>query len=104
VKVFVGGSPAWAPLVRWVATEAVAHYHAGRAIPPPYRRIAEWRGNKVFRVAAARKFLTLVFSGMRDATSTASNGTPSDGQAQSRRDLAEGRDPTPVGWSSGHLP
>ena len=53
-------------LVRWAATEAVARYHGGRAIGPAYRRIAERRGTKIARVAAARKVLTLVFYGMRD--------------------------------------
>jgi transposase len=53
-------------LVRWAATEAVVRYHGGPAIRPTYKRIAERRGNKIARVAAARKLLTLVFYGMRD--------------------------------------
>ena len=53
-------------LVRWAATEAVVRYHGGPAIGPAYRRIAERRGRKVARVAAARKLLTLVYYGMRD--------------------------------------
>jgi transposase len=53
-------------LVRWAATEAVARYHGGPATGPAYRRIAERRGTKIARVAAARKVLTLVFYGRRD--------------------------------------
>jgi transposase len=53
-------------LVRWAAVEAVARYHGGAPIRPAYRRISERRGNKIARVAAARKLLTLVFYGMRD--------------------------------------
>jgi transposase len=53
-------------LVRWAATEAVVRYHGGDPIRPAYQRIAERRGNKIARVAAARKLLTLVFYGMRD--------------------------------------
>jgi transposase len=53
-------------LVRWAATEAVVRYHGGPAISPAYRRIAERRGRKIARVAAARKLLTLVFYGLRD--------------------------------------
>jgi hypothetical protein len=33
-----------------------------------YRRIAERRGTKKARVAVARRLLTLVFYGLRDAT------------------------------------
>lgn len=54
------------PIVRWAACEAVARYHGGDPIAPAYRRIAERRGNKIARVAAARKLLTLVFYGLRD--------------------------------------
>ena len=53
-------------LVRWAATEAVVRYHGGAAIRPAYARIAARRGNKIARVAAARKLLCLVFYGMRD--------------------------------------
>ena len=53
-------------LVRWAAVAAVVRYHGGAPIRPAYRRIAERRGNKIARVAAARKLLTLVFYGMRD--------------------------------------
>ena len=53
-------------LVRWAAVEAVARYQGGPPIRDAYQRIAERRGNKVARVAAARKLLTLVFYGIRD--------------------------------------
>ncbi len=53
-------------LVRWAAVEAVARYHGGAPIAPAYRRIADRRGNKIARVAAARKLLSLVFYGLRD--------------------------------------
>ena len=54
------------PLVRWAAIEAVARYRGGAPIKATYQRIAARKGNKVARVAAARKLLTLVFYGMRD--------------------------------------
>jgi transposase len=54
------------PLVRWAAIEAVARYRGGAPIRDTYRRIAERKGNKIARVAAARKLLTLVFYGLRD--------------------------------------
>ncbi|HET6915195.1 MAG TPA: IS110 family transposase, partial [Acidimicrobiales bacterium] len=57
-------------IVRWVLVESVARYHGGAPIEPTYRRIAERRGgkigNKIAKVAAARKLLTLVFYGLRD--------------------------------------
>ncbi len=53
-------------IVRWAAVEAVVRYHGGDVIAPAYRRIAERRGNKIARVAAARRLLTLVFYGLRD--------------------------------------
>ena len=53
-------------LVRWAAIEAVARYQGGPVIRDAYRRIAETRGNKIARVAAARRLLTLVFYGLRD--------------------------------------
>jgi transposase len=55
-----------AKLVRWAAIEAVARYHGGAPIKASYSRIAARRGNKVARVAAARKLLTLVYYGLRD--------------------------------------
>jgi transposase len=53
-------------LVRWAAVEAVARYRGGAPIRDSYRRIAERRGTKIARVAAARRLLTLVFYGLRD--------------------------------------
>lgn len=53
-------------LVRWAAIEAVARYRGGPPIKDAYQRIAQRRGNKVARVAAARRLLTLVFYGLRD--------------------------------------
>ena len=54
------------PLVRWAAIEAVARYRGGAPIKATYQRVAARKGNKVARVASARKLLTLVFYGMRD--------------------------------------
>ena len=53
-------------LVRWAAIEAVARYHGGAPIKPAYARTAARKGNKIARVAAARKLLTLVYYGLRD--------------------------------------
>jgi transposase len=53
-------------LVRWAAVEAVARYQGGPPIRDAYRRIAAMRGNKIARVAAARRLLTLVYYGLRD--------------------------------------
>jgi transposase len=53
-------------IVRWAVVEAVARYHGGAVIAPAFRRIAERRGNKIARIAAARKLLTLVYYGLRD--------------------------------------
>lgn len=53
-------------LVRWAAVEAVARYQGGPPIRDAYRRIAETRGNKIARVAAARRLLVLVYYGLRD--------------------------------------
>ena len=53
-------------LVRWAAVEAVARYQGGPPIREAYRRIAETRGNKIARVAAARRLLILVYYGLRD--------------------------------------
>jgi transposase len=53
-------------LVRWAAIEAVARYRGGAPIIESYRRIAERRGRRIARVAAARKLLTLVYYGLRD--------------------------------------
>jgi transposase len=61
-----GISKQGAKLVRWAAIEAVARYHGGAPIKPFYSRVADRRDNKVARVAAARKLLTLVYYGLRD--------------------------------------
>ncbi|HEX6393424.1 MAG TPA: IS110 family transposase [Acidimicrobiales bacterium] len=57
-------------IVRWAVVESVARYHGGAPIAPTYRRIAERRGgkvgNKIAKVAAARKLLKLVYYGLRD--------------------------------------
>ncbi len=53
-------------LVRWAAIEAVARYRGGAPIRDAYQRIADRRGRKIARVAAARKLLTLVYYGLRD--------------------------------------
>jgi transposase len=53
-------------IVRWAVVESVARYHGGAPIAPAYMRIAERRGNKIAKVAAARRLLTLVFYGLRD--------------------------------------
>ena len=53
-------------LVRWAAVEAVARYQGGPPIRDAYCRIAETRGNKSARVAAARRLLILVYYGLRD--------------------------------------
>jgi transposase len=52
-------------LVRWAAVEAVTRQRA-TPIGRLYRSVAERRGTKVARVAAARKLLTLVYYGLRD--------------------------------------
>ena len=53
-------------LVRWAAIEAVAQIRGNPKLKADYERIAERRGNKIARVAAARKLLTLVHYGLRD--------------------------------------
>ena len=53
-------------LVRWAAVEAVAHQRGATAVGRHHHRVAERRGNKIGRVAAARKLLTLVYYGLRD--------------------------------------
>ena len=53
-------------LVRWAAVEAVAHQHGATSVRVHHHRVAERRGNKIGRVAAARKLLTLVYYGLRD--------------------------------------
>jgi transposase len=53
-------------LVRWGAIEAISGGHGGPKLKADYRRIAARRGIYVARVAVARKFLTLVYFGLRD--------------------------------------
>jgi transposase len=53
-------------LVRWAAVEAVARQHGWTAVSKHHRAVAERRGNKIGRVAAARKLLILVYYGLRD--------------------------------------
>ena len=44
----------------------MAHAKGTAKIKGDYRQIAARRGNKIARVAAARKLLTLVYFGLRD--------------------------------------
>ena len=53
-------------LVRWAAVEAVAHHRGATALRAFQHRVEDRRGNKIARVAAARKLLTLVYYGLRD--------------------------------------
>jgi transposase len=53
-------------LVRWAAVEAAAHQCTDTSIRRHQHNVAERRGTKVGRVAAARKLLTLVYYGLRD--------------------------------------
>jgi transposase len=53
-------------LVRWAAIEAISRVRATPKLNADYRRIAERRGVKIARVAAARKLLHLVYYGLRD--------------------------------------
>ena len=53
-------------LVRWAAIEAVARGRGPSVLRQHWRSVAERRGNKIGRVAAARKLLTLVYYGLRD--------------------------------------
>ena len=53
-------------LLRWAAIEAVAKNKGTTHLRLHYHRIADRRGNKIGRVAAARKLLTMVFYGLRD--------------------------------------
>lgn len=53
-------------LVRWAAVEAVARNKGVTHLRIHYHRVADRRGRKIGRVAAARKLLTLVFYGLRD--------------------------------------
>jgi transposase len=53
-------------LVRWAAVEAVTRQHGWTPVSVHHLRVAERRGNKIGRVAAARKLLILVYYGLRD--------------------------------------
>ena len=53
-------------LVRWAAVEAVARQRGATPVQVHHHRVAERRGNRVGRVAAARKLLILVYYGLRD--------------------------------------
>ena len=53
-------------LVRWAAIEAISKCRGGPKVRADYHRIAERRGVRIARVAAARKLLTLVYYGLRD--------------------------------------
>jgi transposase len=87
-------------LVRWAATEAVVRYHGGDAISPAYRRIAERRGRKIARVAAARELLTLVFYGMRDGRIRCLQEAGVRLRHSPGASSTNGVTPTTVAWSS----
>ena len=53
-------------LLRWAAIEAVSNMRGEHKVLADYHRIADRRGNRIGRVAAARKLLTLVYYGLRD--------------------------------------
>ncbi|MGH9079501.1 MAG: IS110 family transposase [Acidimicrobiales bacterium] len=53
-------------LVRWAAVEAVARQRGPTPIRAFQMRVSDRRGNKIGRVAAARKVLTLDYYGLRD--------------------------------------
>jgi transposase len=53
-------------LVRWAAVEAVARQRGPSPIRVFQHKVEERRGNKIARVAAARRVLTLVYYGLRD--------------------------------------
>src|SRR5207244_11160705 len=55
-------------LLRWALVEAVSKNHGSDKIKADYRRIAARRGRNIARVAAARRLLTLLFYGLRDAS------------------------------------
>jgi transposase len=62
-------------LVRWGAIEAISGGHGGPKLKADYRRIAARRGVRIARVAVARKFLTLVYFGLRDGEVRCLGGT-----------------------------
>jgi len=53
-------------LVRWAAIEAAVRQHGDTPVRVHQHRVAERRGTKIGRVAAARKLLILVYNGLRD--------------------------------------
>jgi transposase len=53
-------------LVRWAAVEAAQKIKVGSKHHADFHRIAAGRGDKIARVAIARKILTLVYYGLRD--------------------------------------
>lgn len=53
-------------LVRWAAVEAVQRQRGATPIRAHHHRVADRRGKKIGRVAAARKLITLVYYGLRD--------------------------------------
>jgi len=53
-------------LVRWAAVEAVGRQRGATAVAVHHHRVADRRGNRIGRVAGARKLLTLVYYGLRD--------------------------------------
>jgi len=53
-------------LVRWAAVEAVTRQRGATPIRAHHHRVAERRGTRIGRVAAARKLLTLVYYGLCD--------------------------------------
>ncbi len=53
-------------LVRWAAIEAVVRGRGPSVLRRHWRSVADRRGTKIGRVAAARKLLALVFYGLRD--------------------------------------
>ncbi|MBW3651258.1 MAG: transposase [Actinobacteria bacterium] len=77
-------------LVRWGPPRGRGP--ADDAISPAYRRIAERRGRKIARVAAARKLVTSCTTACVMAASAASRRR-GEGPAQPRRELDARRDP-----------
>ena len=53
-------------LVRWAAVESVSHVRGTAKIKRDYERIADRRGKRIAKVAAARRLVTLVYYGLRD--------------------------------------
>jgi transposase len=53
-------------LVRWAAIEAVSRGRGPSVLRQHWRSVAERRGNKIGRVAAVRKLLTLLYYDLRN--------------------------------------